>query len=437
MKQALTAAIGLALASLCGQAFAVTDTETNASIPFSFTSPGARSLGMAGAFVGLADDATAAYTNPAGLTQLHQTEISVEGRHTKFDTPFVNGGSFPQAPFNDDHIRTGHDSSTKNNPSFISAVFPYERWAIAFYRHELANYQTSFINPFPITSETTNLFLYPFAANADLKIVSYGASAGFKATDTVSLGLGISRYDFKFDTVAARATLNNAGVVIPISAQRQSGDDTGFGINAGLRWAASDKVSLGVIYRRAPRFNYDAVSVLLDPSNTVVATFAFKDVRFDIPDVWGAGLTWRPSDSWLVNFDLDRVEYAQLTDNITSIFGIQSSANRLSIPNGTEVHLGTEYTMASMTHPLSLRGGVWRDPRHSLQFKGQPRTGCASNDINCDGDLALAALFSGGRGPETHWSVGAGMAFSKFQIDVAGDFSDAVDTWSVSGVYRF
>ena len=50
--------------------FAITDLETNSAIPFSFSNPGARSLGMGGAFVGLADDATAAYTNPAGLTQL-------------------------------------------------------------------------------------------------------------------------------------------------------------------------------------------------------------------------------------------------------------------------------------------------------------------------------------------------------------------------------
>ena len=437
MKRALTAAIGLSLASLCGQAFAVTDTETNASIPFSFTSPGARSLGMAGAFVGLADDATAAYTNPAGLTQLHQTEISVEGRHTKFDTPFVNGGTFPQNPFSDDHIRVGSDTSTKNNPSFISAVFPHERWALAFYRHELANYETSFVNPNPITSETTNLFLYPFGAQADLKIVSYGASAAFKASDSVSLGLGVSRYDFSFDTVAARATATTAGTVIPVSTQIQHGDDNGIGVNAGLRWAASDKVSLGLIYRRAPRFDYTATAVLFNPDGSIALQNNFKNLRFDTPDVWGAGLTWRPSDSWLVNFDLDRVEYAQLTDGITSIFGIQSSTNRLQIPDGTEIHLGTEYTMTSMTHPLSLRGGVWRDPRHSIEFKGQPRTGCTGNDITCDADVALATLFSGGRGPETHWSVGAGMAFSNFQVDVAGDFSDAVDTWSVSGVYRF
>ena len=54
-------------------------------------------------------------------------------------------------------------------------------------------------------------------------------------------------------------------------------------------------------------------------------------------------------------------------------------------------------------------------------------------------DIAInAATFSAGRkGNQTHYSVGAGMAFSKFQIDLGADFSDSNDTVSMSGVFRF
>ena len=47
---------------------------------FSFSNPGARSLGLGGAFAALADDATAAFANPAGLVQLVRPEVSIEGR---------------------------------------------------------------------------------------------------------------------------------------------------------------------------------------------------------------------------------------------------------------------------------------------------------------------------------------------------------------------
>jgi hypothetical protein len=46
-------------------------------IPFDFLNPGARSLALGGAFTGLADDATVAFTNPAGLVQLSRPEVSL------------------------------------------------------------------------------------------------------------------------------------------------------------------------------------------------------------------------------------------------------------------------------------------------------------------------------------------------------------------------
>ena len=44
-----------------------TDIESLSGLQFNFGNPGARSLGMGGAFLGLADDASAAEANPAAL----------------------------------------------------------------------------------------------------------------------------------------------------------------------------------------------------------------------------------------------------------------------------------------------------------------------------------------------------------------------------------
>lgn len=51
-------------------------------IPFS--GAGARAMGNGGAFIGNADDATAIYWNPAGLTQLKKGELSLMGIFTNF-----------------------------------------------------------------------------------------------------------------------------------------------------------------------------------------------------------------------------------------------------------------------------------------------------------------------------------------------------------------
>lgn len=429
MYRRLTLAVGAALLGCSGVASAITDSETNASIPFSFASPGARSLGMGGAFIGLADDATAAYANPAGLTQLRQTEISLEGRHTSYSTPYIDGGGSTLNPFTTTGLRTNNADSSKNNLSYLSIVIPHDRWAFALYRQELARFHTSFLT-FEGADVGDDVVLFPFSSDADLRILNYSATAAYKVSDRVSLGLGVSYYDFRFETVTGRVD-DLPQVPIAASGQVQDGDDDGYGWNLGARFALSDTLSLGLTYRRAPAFKYRALNVIFSDGGVPLPTpavFAFEGVRFDIPDVWGAGLSWRPTDALIVNFDVNRVEYSQLTDDITSIFGIQSSANRLRLENGTEVHLGAEYTFAGMTHPFSLRGGVWHDPRHSVQFDGTPNT---------LEDAVLATLFAGGRGSDTHYALGGGWAFSKFQVDFAADWSEGVDTYSLSGVYRF
>ena len=60
-------------------------------LQLSFSDPGARSMGFGGAFVALADDATAAFANPAGLVQLLKPEVSIEGRHWSYSTPYTVG----------------------------------------------------------------------------------------------------------------------------------------------------------------------------------------------------------------------------------------------------------------------------------------------------------------------------------------------------------
>ena len=72
--------------------------ETPATFEFSFSNPGARSLGLGGAFAALADDATAAFANPAGLVQLLRPEISAERRRWSYTTPYVEGGRYEGDP---------------------------------------------------------------------------------------------------------------------------------------------------------------------------------------------------------------------------------------------------------------------------------------------------------------------------------------------------
>ncbi|MFZ5518600.1 MAG: OmpP1/FadL family transporter [Candidatus Zhuqueibacterota bacterium] len=80
---------------------------------FNFIGAGARARGMGGAFIGVADDATAASWNPAGLVRLDRPEASVVGVFESYsissDIP-----DFDTDPYNSSHFYL----------NFISAAFP-------------------------------------------------------------------------------------------------------------------------------------------------------------------------------------------------------------------------------------------------------------------------------------------------------------------------
>ena len=66
-----------------GEAGGLSNAETFGGFEFNFNNPGARSLALGGAFIGLADDATAAVANPAGLVILQRPELSGEVKFTQ------------------------------------------------------------------------------------------------------------------------------------------------------------------------------------------------------------------------------------------------------------------------------------------------------------------------------------------------------------------
>src|SRR5438270_4105433 len=108
-----------------------TDIESLSGLQFNFGNPGARSLGMGGAFLGLADDASAAEANPAGLTILRKPEITVEGRNYQEQQVFTTSGTFP-----DLHRTSFSHYSQRMDATFASIVYPTKRFTIGAYYHE-------------------------------------------------------------------------------------------------------------------------------------------------------------------------------------------------------------------------------------------------------------------------------------------------------------
>lgn len=406
-------------------AFAITDEEGNASIQFNFSPPGARSLAMAGAFIALADDATAAYSNPAGLMQLAAPEVSMEVRQTSYKTEFVNSGAFSVDPFGVSNIGKASNQSNVNDISFLSFVMPRENWAVAIYHHKFLDFETEFSSLGPIAADDS-ISITPFSAVSDVESAVTGLSAAYKVNDDFAVGLSLNRYEFDIDSNTTRVARGTDNVLFRTA---QQGQDIQLGYNFGARYQLNEQLRFGLVYRRAPKFTYDATRF-----NDVGMQEFLKETNFDTPDLYGIGAAWRPFEVLTLNLDLNYITYGDLTGRVDSNFVFDDSSNRssldpLKIRNGLEVRLGSEYTFTYFKNPFSVRAGVWYDPAHSIQFRGTPDT------TNLDA-IANAVLFSTG-GNQMHVTAGLGWAFEKFQIDAGIDCSSKVDTFSLSAVARF
>ncbi len=405
--------LALAAGTLATQALAITSDEVNAGIQFNFANPGARALGMGGAFLGLADDATAAYTNPAGLTILAASEIAVEYRHTDFTTPFSSGGSFRTTPFDGSNLGSSRADSNNDSLSFLSYTYAGDGWALAAYRHQPLAFDLQYLQDDiavlgPGGTQIANLPTKATRLETDL--INYGVSGAYRFNEHFSMGIGLvySQFDLESDTIRAGQNI-----------QLQRGDDSDVTYTVGALWTVNDRWALGAAYRRGGSFKYRAGNFDTEGNPLIVV-----DTGFDVPHVFGLGVSWRPSDNFALALDVNRVSYSRLTDSYDDIF---NSATVLKSSDGTEVRLGGEYVFTQFANPFSLRGGLWHEPEHALFATGP------ADDPNVDVDRAFFRRGS----DEMHYTLGLGWAFPRFQFDLAADWSDNVDSYSASGVVRF
>jgi hypothetical protein len=209
-----------------------------------FTNPGARSIGLGGAFAAIADDATAAFANPAGLVQILRPEISMELRFT---------ASYNDTEFDPDQGISGL--------GFFSFVFPARRWALALYSHQMGSVAFGYDGLESPVSEFT--------------VRSYATAAAIEITENLSLGAGLSYFN------GDRS--QGAGV---------SGfSDADWGLNAGVLWKASTTWNLAGFFRQGPDFE----------SRETPSYFSF-------PDEYGIGVAFRPkAGALMVGLEWDHV----------------------------------------------------------------------------------------------------------------------------------
>ncbi|MBF0339207.1 MAG: outer membrane protein transport protein [Nitrospirae bacterium] len=407
------------------EVFAITNSEEWGLADFNFTPPGARASGMGGAFVALADDATCALSNPAGLAQLPRTQIAAEATYRHYDDKY-DTKNWPEF----DNLTTYTDTKIKNNTrlSFASFSTPlFDNFInVSLFYNKLVYSNSEFV----YGSNTPDREFKQPGYNK-VAVDEYGlslAKAFFGEKLFVGAGFSEANLDLKSNFVFRQYKTTSSGTYN--SAAESTGSSTKMAYRAGVLFVPWDFLRFGANYSRMPAFNYQYVSNAVVSNNSVI----FKSVmEYKIPDTFSVGAAVKPLKNWTIITEGKYVKYSDLMDGFVPTKCIQSSkggcanpgdlkAENYDIPDIWEFHLGTEYILYVKETPIAIRTGTYYEPKHSLY----------ANENTSYNDL-----YKGGR-DAWHWTGGIGtVLFKHWQIDGAVDLAKDRDKLTISMVYQF
>jgi len=415
-------------------ASAQSNDEVFPQLQWNFSTPGARANAMGRAFIGVADDATAAVTNPAGLLRLTKPQVYFEFKSTDIKVPRL---ADPESLFT---LAPTQFTQVVGVPSFLSASVPVgSRLAFGVTRHEFLDYQESFnLSARPIPNDPGFDIFNPVTGSSKFTGVTYAGSAAFKVNDHLQVGVTLSSNHLSAVSQATRfaflgpSSVNQFALTTSTIVKNQTainGTSSAFGATLGLLWETSDgKVSAGFQFTKGPSFQVSETEVVnpgfganpqvqLTPLPFTGPPFngSAVTVSIHVPNRAGAGVAFRPGARLLIAADAVYIGYSSLAQDFTVVFpGSSLVASQFSVANVVEAHAGVEYLLTnSAEHRVFVRAGVFTNPDHTTRF-----CGCSSDAT--DNAIATAQYNLLPRTTGVFGTAGVGFVFGKrFQADVA------------------
>lgn len=377
---------------------------------------GARALGMGGAFIAVADDATAASWNPGGLTQLERPEFSLVGSflstHQDFDSP----GSIGEATgFSFDNAAV-----SRGDLNYASVAYPFK----VFGKNLVAslNYQQKY--DFHTEVEYNYHRVESSSIAPSVNIVTDFESRGGIAALTpaiamqvlpkLSIGVTVNFYtDEYFGDFAwkekTRTVTSRIGSGVPVTETFDQNltfkNFQAVNVTAGILWDVWEKedrrLTFGAVYHSPYTADVDRITDIRQVDNGTVIPIDPDHVRthleIEYPMSFGAGLGFRCNDSLSFSMDVtwtDWSKFQQEDEDGVETRPIAGASEDREIGDTYAVRFGAEYLIFRQKMIIPVRGGLFYDPRPSL-----------------DDPTEVYGV-----------SVGSGITFKRFSIDGAYQF---------------
>lgn len=283
------------------------------------------------AFVATADNPSAIYYNPAGITQL-------EGHNFQI-------GSLFYAPILADY-KNSSGLRLKNEHD----VIPVPHLHYTFSPKDSAfSFGLGVYAPFGLGMEWPDKAPFsPYGLEGRLNYITAAPVLAWQPHRTLSLAVGPT---LNYSDVKLRQSV--AG--LPGSQFVFRGDDFNPGFTAGVLWQPLPKISLGASYFSATSQDYEGKAALTPHPPLPGSLKTSAELKF--PQIIRAGISYRPTPKWNIEFDVDWTDWDRV-NNLTikgfptlplqwhSSFFYEAGVTR-QLPNGYFVSAGYFFSESS------------------------------------------------------------------------------------------
>ncbi len=448
------------------------DSPILSKVQVNLVNPGGKSLALGGAFVSLADDATAAIANPAGLAQQSSWQLSASGKWMQFSPEFQQQVLAEDGGFSD--VRTYSVSKDATFLEFASAAGPVAKnISVSVYYARNLRYKMS-TDDLPgqryaivtIHTKGDRLVTEQEFGGIDISNEVYGFSAGAKLGPVaIGGGLTLNKLSYELTGIGGnpyRVELDNGDgsppFVYPVSASAESGVRVGGIVGFKAELIELIRLTIGGVYRWGPTYDVSYTTVSSSGATLNCATDRSLCGGIKVPDDFSIGVSVRPISRLLIAIDGQHVSYSDLASQGVSIVrytGYDSISNQIvnavaagSIENGWIPRVGAEFSFPFDNFQLFLRGGYHREPAHGLKVSLYQETAPGSfipdtskpvlmTSPPFSQALSAQGAFDGGKADNVG-SVGVGATIARhFSIDAAYEFGKFSKSFVLSAFYRF
>ncbi|MCF8412335.1 MAG: outer membrane protein transport protein [Melioribacteraceae bacterium] len=312
---------------------------------FQINEHGAKAMAMAGAFVALANDPSAIHFNPAGLTQLHGTQIM-------FGTTAI----MPSAAFR------GPSPST-DEYEVESAVFTPINFYVSHQLSDKISVGLGVNNPFGLgTTWTSGWPGETLALDTEIRTFFFTGAVAYKVTEALSIG---GSFRFAYGDVL----INRNIYIAPFAGTANvdlSGDGTGFGYSLSMLYKKSDKFSFGMHYQSEVVMTFEGDAVTEGPAALASAyPKGGIEAQLTTPSNLLIGVAFKPADQWTVTYDFQWIGWSSYDKLEVKFLDMRTSDGTPLVSSAVRdyndtyiIRGGVEY---QFSEKLALRGGLLYD----------------------------------------------------------------------------